>query len=86
MAGLAADTPKTDRELLLGVAKDICYIREGMYGKDGKGGLCAKVDQHGEDIKSIKAWQASVMGIVSFILILLGSGGLLSWVALAILK
>jgi hypothetical protein len=65
---LPADEPKTDREWLMMIAKDIKAINKKLDGKDG---LCDIQKKQQEDIDELKKWRIyqAVMLIALIILI-----------------
>ena len=62
---LPADSPKTDRELLLQVHQDVKQLKEFLKGNDGNGGMCALVVQHGKELNDLKNWRWYIIGIGS---------------------
>ena len=62
---LPADAPKTDRELLLQIHGDMQSIKERLEGRDGKGGLCAQVENQGVRISNLENWKYYIVGGIS---------------------
>jgi len=72
---LPADVPKTDRELLLQIHGDMQSIKERLEGRDGKGGLCAQVENQGVRISNLENWKYYIVGgitIATFLLVAFG--------------
>ena len=72
---LPADAPKTDRELLLQIHGDMQSIKERLEGRDGKGGLCAQVENQGVRISNLENWKYYIVGgitIATFLLVAFG--------------
>lgn len=75
MPELAADVPKTDRELLLQIHGDMKQVKERLEGKDGTGGICAVLESHGKDIQELQNWRWYIIGgisIITFFLVAFG--------------
>jgi len=75
MSDSRADIPKTDRELLLQLDYKIDSMMDKIQGKDGKGGICADLANHGERIRTLENWRWYIFGglsIITLILVLFG--------------
>ena len=72
---LPADAPKTDRELLLQIHGDMHSIKERLEGRDGRGGLCAQVENQAERITRLENWKFYIVGgitLATFVLVIFG--------------
>lgn len=69
MSDLRADVPKTDRELLLDVHKDVQLLVKSQSD------ICKRLDGHDEQLKVLNDWRWYIIGGVSILTFLLVSFG-----------
>ena len=69
MQDFPADEPKTDREWLVMIAKDVKEIYKKL---DGKGGICDTLTKHEIELAETKKWRIYQAAMLVGLLILIG--------------